>query len=79
MKGSGHARLNIYPLHHGTSFCPVLVSFHFQITYRKVRNLRIGVDKLVGKVLLNLLRHAKSAIWVISIIIDEPAVTYSNS
>ena len=37
---------NIYPL----SFYPLLVSFHLQITYRKVRNLQIGVDKLVGKV-----------------------------
>ena len=36
-----------------------LVSFHFQIFYRKVRNLQIGVNKLVGKVSINLLCHAK--------------------
>ena len=39
---------NVYPLHHGISFYPLLVSFHLQIAYRKVRNLRIGVNKLVG-------------------------------
>ena len=48
-----------FPLHHGASFYPLLVSFCLQITYRKVRNLRIGVNKLVGKVLINLLCHAK--------------------
>ena len=34
---------------------PLLVSFHLQIAFRKVRNFRIGVNKLVGKVLINLL------------------------
>ena len=32
----------------GASFYPLLVSFHLQTTYEKVRNLRIGVNKLVG-------------------------------
>ena len=44
-------------------------SFHLHIAYRKVRNLRIGVNKLVGKVSINLLCHTtKSAVCVISII-----------
>ena len=29
-------------------FYPLLLSFHLQIVCRKVRNLQIGVDKLVG-------------------------------
>ena len=45
--------MNIYPLHYGISFYPLLISFHLQITYRKVRNLQIGIDKLVGKMLIN--------------------------
>ena len=43
-----------------------------------VKNSRIGVIKLVGKVSINLLRHAKlivSATCVISIITDAPAVS----
>ena len=61
--------MNVYPLCHGVSFYPLLLSFHLQITYRKVRNLQIGVDKLyVGNMSINLLRHA------ISIIIDAPTV-----
>ena len=48
---------NIYPLCHGASFYPLLLSFHLQIAHRKVRNLQIDVDKLVGKVLLHLLHH----------------------
>ena len=39
---------NVYPLHHGSSFYSLLVSFHLQIAYGKVRNSRIGVNKLVG-------------------------------
>ena len=39
----------VYPQHHDASFHPLLVSFHFQIPYRKMRNLRIGVNKLVGQ------------------------------
>ena len=35
-----------YPLRHGASFYPLLVSFRLQITHRKVRNLQ--------KVLINL-------------------------
>ena len=38
---------------------PLLVSFHLQIAYRKVRNFQIVVNKLVGKVWINLLHHAK--------------------
>ena len=42
---------------------PLLLSLHLQnqIIYRKVRNLQIGVVKLVGKVSINLLCQAKSA------------------
>ena len=42
-----------------------------------MRNLRIGVIKLVRKVSINLLHHPKSAVCVISIIINSPAVAYS--
>ena len=41
------------------SFILYYFSFHLQITYRKVINLQIGVNKLVGKVLINLLHHTK--------------------
>ena len=68
---------NTYPLRQGASFCPILVSFHIQITYRKVRNLQIGVNKLVGKVPIKLLRLSKSAICIISIIFDAPAIAYT--
>ena len=51
--------MKIYPQHHDTSFYPLLVSFCLQITYRKMRNLQIHVNKLVGKVSINLLYHAK--------------------
>ena len=44
--------------HHGASFYPLLGNFHLQIAYRKVKNSRIGVNKLVGKVLVNSLCHA---------------------
>ena len=50
---------------------------HLQITYKKVRNLRIGVNKLVGKVLINLLHHTKLAVYIINIIIDAPAFAYA--
>ena len=70
---------NVYPQRHDASFYPLLVSFHLQIASRKVRNLRIGVNKLVRKVSINLLRHVKfimsqSATSVISIIIAVPAI-----
>ena len=45
-----------------------------------MRNLQISVNKLVGKVSINfyvtvsLLCHTKSAVCVISIIIDLPAI-----
>ena len=49
--------MNIYPLHHGVFFYPYCLAFYLQI----------GIDKLVGKVPINLLYHAKSATGVISI------------
>ena len=55
----------------------LLISFHLQIAYRKVRNLQKSVNKFVGKALINLLSHAKLAICVISIIIDAPAIAYT--
>ena len=39
---------NVYPLRHGASFYHLLVSFLLQITYRKVRNLQISINKFVG-------------------------------
>ena len=66
--------LYVYALHHGSFSYPLLVSFHFQIAYKNVRNMQVGVDKLVGKVLINLLHHAKSVTCVISTIIDAAAV-----
>ena len=53
--------MNAYPIHHDVSFYPLLFSFHLQIAYRTMRNLQISVDKLVGKVLVNLLGHANVA------------------
>ena len=47
---SNHHMKNVYPLCHDVSFYPLLLSFRLQIAYRKVRNLRVGVDKLLGKV-----------------------------
>ena len=47
------------------------------MVYRKVRNLQIGVNKLVGKVSINLLRHAKSAVCIISIIINASVIKLS--
>ena len=72
--------MDVYPLCHGVSFYPLSLSFHLQITYRKVRNLQIGVDKLIGKVSINSLHHVKfikSAACVISIIINVPAIEVS--
>ena len=68
--------MNVYPLYHAVSFYTLLLSFHLQIAYRKVRNLQICVDKLVGKASINLLSHTKSAA---GIIIDAPAVAYAHS
>ena len=55
--------MNIDPLRHHVFFHPLLLSFHLQnqIIYRKVRNLQIGIVKLVGKVSINLLCQANSA------------------
>ena len=69
--------MNVYLLRHGVSFYPSLLTFCLQIAYIKVRNLLIGVKNYVGKVLIDLLRHAKPAactISIISTIIDAPAV-----
>ena len=49
----------VYSLHHDASFYPLLVSFRLHIAYRKVTNSRIGENKIVGKVSINLLRHTK--------------------
>ena len=46
-------------MHHDASFYPLLVSFRLHIAYRKVRNLQIGVNKLVGKVSIDSLCHAR--------------------
>ena len=62
-------QMNVYPLRHGDSFYPLLVSFCLQITYRKVRDLHIAIKKLIGKVLINLLYHAKPATCIIRITI----------
>ena len=63
---------------HGASFYPLIVSCRLHIVYKKVRNLRMGVNKPVGKVSINslchiqsLIHHAKSVICVVIIIIDE--------
>ena len=71
--------MNVYLQQNGVSFYPLLVSFCLQITYRKVRNLQIDIDKLVGRLLIKLILHlAKLAACIISIIIDAPAVTYAH-
>ena len=70
---------NVYSLRHSASFYPFLVSFRLQIAYRKVRISQIGVNKLVGRVLINLLRAkfiVSSCLCIISIIIiNVPAVS----
>ena len=43
----------IYPQRNDASFYPLLVSFCLQIAYIKVRNLQIGVNKLVRMVSIN--------------------------
>ena len=51
-----------------------------ELLYRKVRNLQIGVDKHVGKIVLSFLCHTKSAACIISMIIDTPKyVAYAHS
>ena len=49
---------NVYPLQHGAFVYPLLLSFHLQVAYRKVRNLQIDVNKLIGYVSINLLHHS---------------------
>ena len=46
---SNHIGFSIHLLYSGAYFYPLLVSFHLQITYRKVRNLHSGVDKFAEK------------------------------
>ena len=58
---------------------PLSLSLHLHVACRKVRNLQIDVDKLVGKVSINLLHHAKSFTCVISIIIVVPTASYAYS
>ena len=41
--------------------------------------MQIGADKLVGKKSINLLCHTKPATYIISIIINAPAVAYTHS
>ena len=40
---------NVYLLHHGASFYPLLVSFHLQIAYGKMRNSLIGVKGAIRR------------------------------
>ena len=54
-------------LHYNVIKC---TEFTYTVFPRKVRNLQIGVEKLVGKVLINLFHHTKPAACIISIIID---------
>ena len=44
---------------HCSMVLPFTYSLCLQIAYKKVRNLQIGVDKLVGKVSVSLLCHTK--------------------
>ena len=45
-------------------FYPLLVSFRLQIAYKKLRNSRIGVNKLVGYVSINLLATLRKVYYV---------------
>ena len=57
------------------SFISLLLSLnHLQ----KGDKLAKGVNKLLGKVLINLLHHAKSADSIISIIIDASVIAYAK-
>ena len=45
-------------------WCFLLCFLHFQITYKKVINSQIGVDKLVTNVSINLLLHTTfNTLW----------------
>ena len=44
------------------------------ILYRNVWNLQIGIEKLVGKMSINLICYVKSAPCIIGIIINAPSV-----
>ena len=65
-------------------WCFLLSNFHFQIAYRNMRNLQIGVNKLVVNVSINFLHHVEFIMsWkvsncVISIIIDVLSVKLSK-
>ena len=65
-------------------FYPLLVIFCLQIAGRKVRNLLIGVHKLVIKVSINLLHHTKfitspKVSRCVITIINELAVAYAHN
>ena len=66
--------MNVYPLHHSVSFILHYLVFIFKSLSRKVKNLQIGVEKLIGKVLINSICHTKPATCVIGIIINAPDV-----
>ena len=75
--------MNVFPLLHNSFYPLLLSSLCLQIAYsidrniyayRKVRNLQIGVDKLVKKVSINLLyaAHSQLLVCIISTIIYAP-------
>ena len=68
--------MNVYPMYHGVSCYPSLLTLCLQVTHRKMINLQKGGEKLVEKVSLNLIHHATSAVCIniiISVLVDVNA------
>ena len=61
------------------SFITHVVFVFISLTKRWETCKLVLISLIVGKMLINLLRHAKSATCIISIIIDAPAVVYVHS
>ena len=53
------------------------ILYQLAFIFKLLIEIAKGVNKLVGNVSINLLHHAKSAICVINIIIDTPAIAYA--
>ena len=50
------------------------ILYYLAFIFKSLIEKQFGVEKLVGKMSINVLCHAKSATCIISIIIDAPAV-----
>ena len=50
------------------------ILYYLAFIFKSLIKTQFGIEKLVGKVSINILCHAKSAVCIISIIINAPAV-----